>query len=818
VFAPRDGIYGQRFMTRFSSLGQWRPGLRAGVLTICTALVLATAVIVANAVSDRVSRAAVDEAVRHAEAVITGIVNPLFEGRQLADMSPEQGAAVNAELERLVSSGRILRIKVWSEDGTVVYSDLPVLRGMNFGVAEDIEEAFEGEVATEFSDGDEEENEFEHGLADRFLSMHLPLHGTGADEPVAVYEVYEDAAPIEAHVAGTRDTVLLIVGTLAIALLILLAAAFTGASRLLSRRNQLLRTSRSRFRSLVQNSADVNMIVNSDGRIAYESPAVEQVLGYRASERTGKSIFNVMDSADEPRARTALADVVKVGGAQLITEARARHADGTWRHVEFVFKNLLDDPAVNGIVVNYRDVTERRRLEDELRHQAFHDSLTGLANRALFLDRLQHAMSRKRGFGHPLAVLFVDLDDFKTVNDSLGHGEGDRLLVAVTERLRGVLRTGDTVARMGGDEFAVLIEDAVDADAPLDVAARILEALQPPFDSNGTDLFVRASIGLSVWNATDETAEDLIRNADISMYTAKSNGKNRIEVYEPRMHAEALARLALKGDLEHALDRSEFFLQYQPIVRLADGEVTGVEALLRWRHPTRGTVNPTDFIPVAEETGLIVPLGYWVLEQACLQARRWDDASPARVLSINVTVSVRQVQQPDFVASVRRILRATGVSPRRLTLEFTESVLMRDTDRTVAILAALKRLGIRLAIDDFGTGYSSLSYLRRFPIDELKIDRSFIASMDSGPGQLAVVRSIVKLGETLHLETVAEGIEEVTQLEGLRALEASHGQGFLFSRPVDAAEIEAAFGQQDMRREAARPVRKRALAARRSVA
>jgi EAL domain-containing protein (putative c-di-GMP-specific phosphodiesterase class I) len=282
------------------------------------------------------------------------------------------------------------------------------------------------------------------------------------------------------------------------------------------------------------------------------------------------------------------------------------------------------------------------------------------------------------------------------------------------------------------------------------------------------------------------------------MYTAKANGKNRIEVFEPRMHEAALARLALKGDLEHALERGEFFLQYQPIVRLSDGRITGVEALLRWRHPQRGVVNPTDFVSVAEETGLIVPLGYWVIEQACIQAREWDGSPVTRDLSISVNVSGRQVQQTEFVGELRRTLRTYRVQPRRMTLEFTESVLMRDTEQTITTLGALKRLGVRLAIDDFGTGYSSLSYLRRFPIDELKIDRSFIAGMESGPEQLAVVRSIVKLGETLHLTTVAEGIEEAGQLDSLRALETTHGQGFLFSEPVDAADLVATITSQPM--------------------
>jgi diguanylate cyclase (GGDEF)-like protein/PAS domain S-box-containing protein len=802
-----------RVVMSFGGAGRFRPGLRAGVLTFSSVLVLGTAFVVANTVSERLSQAAVNEAVRHAESVVEGLVSPMFTGSDVRDVTPAQAAAINQRLTELASNGQILRVKVWTHDATVAYSDEPLLRGRQFELEEDLGEALDGEVAHEFSDADEQENEFERGLADRFLSMYMPIYGTGGGI-IGAYEVYEDAAPIETEISATRETVLLIVGGLAVALLALLFVAFAGASKLLERRNESLRRSRSRFQSLVQNSADVNMIVDSSGKITYESPAVERVLGYMPSARVGRAMWDDIAASDQPRARQLLNDVLRTPGGQATTELRMDHANGTPRDLEFVLKNLVDDPAVGGVVVNYRDVTERRKLEDDLRHQAFHDSLTNLPNRALFMDRLQHAIQRQRGFGHPLAVLFVDLDDFKTVNDSLGHGDGDRLLVSVAERLRGVLRGGDTVARMGGDEFAVLVEDATDTDAPLEVAGRLLACLQAPFEHDGKELYIRASVGVASWDSVNETAEDLIRNADMSMYTAKANGKNRVEVFEPGMHQAALARLALRGDLERAVERHEFFLLYQPIVRLADGLVTGVEALLRWQHPSRGVVAPLDFIPVAEETGLIVPLGMWVLEAATRQLADWDRSKETRALRMNINVSVRQLHRPEFVDEVRATLAAAGVTPSRVTLEFTESVIMRDTENTLATLDALKAVGVRLSIDDFGTGYSSLSYLRRFPIDELKIDRSFVATMAQERGQLAVVRSVVRLGETLGLDTVAEGVEDDLQLASLRTLRSVFGQGFLFSSPVAAEEVPGLVGRRAL---APEPPKRRATL-RRSVA
>jgi diguanylate cyclase (GGDEF)-like protein/PAS domain S-box-containing protein len=765
-----------------------RPGLRAGVLFMCLLLVVGAAVAVSANVSDHLSRAAVDEAVASTEAVVRGFVDPMIGGDGLANLTSGEATAIDGELEHLVASGKILRIKVWAPDGTVVASDLPALRGRSFPVDDDLEEALDGSIETGISDGTAEENVFEQGLADRFLEMYLPIRLPGSGEVVGVYEIYQDAASIEAHIDQTRRDVLVIVGAMAAGLLLLLFAAFSGASRLLARQNRELRRSEERFQSLVRNSIDVQLIADAGGRITYESAAVERVRGYRPEERIGRNILDDVHPDDREWAAQMVRDVARLPGAQVAAEVRVRHADGSWLVIEAVAKNLLDDPAVGGVVVNYRDVTARKSLEDELKRQAFHDSLTGLANRALFADRLQHAISRAERTPTELAVLFVDLDDFKTVNDSLGHSEGDLLLIAVADRLRAGVRAGDTIARMGGDEFAILIEDPIAGETPVDVGLRMLAQLEPPFAHGGKEIFVHASIGVATTRSRDHTADEVLRNADVAMYTAKSNGKNRLEVFEPGMHTAALTRQALKGDLERALERGEFRLLYQPIVRLGGGRLSGVEALLRWQHRDRGTVAPADFIPVAEETGLILPLGRWVLEHACAQAAAWNAIS-SHAITMSVNVSGRQLQQPAFAAEVAEVLASTGLAPELLTLELTESVLMQDAEAAIAMLVDLKSLGVRLAIDDFGTGYSSLNYLRRFPIDELKIDRSFVASLDDGPTQSAVVLSILRLGETLHLETVAEGIEEPSQLAVLRDLGADLGQGYLFARPLDVGAM-----------------------------
>jgi diguanylate cyclase (GGDEF)-like protein len=483
-----------------------------------------------------------------------------------------------------------------------------------------------------------------------------------------------------------------------------------------------------------------------------------------------------------------LADVASSSGSEVAFEYRARHADGSWRTLEAIAKNLLDDLAVGGVVVNYRDVTERKVLEEQLRHQAFHDVLTGLANRSLFRDRLAHALARAVRGGRPTAVLYLDLDDFKAVNDRLGHAEGDRLLVAVGERLRSSTRDGDTVARLGGDEFAIIVEESDPAEAAV-TAGRILEAVARPFDLGERQVAARASIGIAIRLADGGDADELLRWADIAMYAAKARGGNCHVTYEAQLYDATVDRMELKADLRLALERGELYVAYQPVVELETGAIIGSEALMRWRHPERGNIPPAEFIPLAEESGAILDLGRWILETACRQTRIWQEETGRAGFTISVNVSGRQMADPNLVDDVAHILSVTGLDPQCLILEITESVLVLNVEETVATFRALKALGLRLAIDDFGTGYSSLSYLRQFPVDILKVDRSFVASLDGGTDSIALVRSIVSLSSTLRLDTVAEGIETAEQRQVLRGLGAQHGQGHLFAHAMEPGQL-----------------------------
>jgi diguanylate cyclase (GGDEF)-like protein/PAS domain S-box-containing protein len=558
------------------------------------------------------------------------------------------------------------------------------------------------------------------------------------------------------------------------------------------------RNSETYFRTLVLNTSDVILIVDSEDRVRYASPSATVVLG---GDPVGIGLYEVMHPVDRRRLHDLLASVRAGQGVGLA--AGENRGQGNWEHgldfraldrrrtevtLELHCRDLRADQSVAGLVITLRDVTERRRLERELTHQAFHDSLTGLANRVLFADRLEHALARGARDGSVVGVLFIDLDDFKIVNDTLGHPVGDQLLVAVAGRIAGALRADDTAARLGGDEFAALVENVQDPGAVEETATRILAALTEPIIIDGQPLQAVASIGITTTPEADNSAE-LLRQADLALYVAKGAGKGRWRRYQAHLHGAMVERLELRSALDHAVNEGHFLLQYQPIVDLGTGDAVGFEALVRWSHPQRGIIAPDQFIEVAEESSLIVPIGRWVLNEALHTVAQWRRMLPrSRSPYVSVNVSVRQFRQSGFVEQVRTSLGNAGVPAQALMLEITETLLMGDDEQIWTDLAELQDMGVRIAIDDFGTGYSSLGYLRQRPIDVVKIDKTFIDDMVDDTQQLALVAGIISLARSLNLTVIAEGIETGRHRDVLGELGCPYGQGYLFSSPIDATD------------------------------
>ena len=569
----------------------------------------------------------------------------------------------------------------------------------------------------------------------------------------------------------------------------------------LAMKQQTLRRSEERFRALVRNASDVISILTPDGAVRYLSPTAERLWNCHPDVLEGTAIADLVHPDERARLDALLAQSLAAPGESLTSELRlcpagSRLRSGDWRTFETVWTNLPTEPGVEGVLLTCRDVSERKAFEEQLSHQAFHDSLTRLPNRALFMERLGHALARSRRQGSVVAVLFLDLDNFKIVNDSLGHEAGDSLLLTVAERLSACVRPGDTVARLGGDEFTILLEDLDGEVQAGGLAERIAAALSVPLLVSGREVFTTASLGIACESGATlgagRTPDDLVRDADTAMYHAKTEGKSRSVVFNAGMNAQAVNRLELEMDLRRALEKEEFRVFYQPIVALDTRRVCEVEALVRWEHPVRGLVPPGDFIPLAEETGLIVPIGLWVLRQACRQGRIWQEEQVSgQPLRVSVNVSARQLQQPDLVAQVAEILAETGLAASCLKLEITESVMMLDADQTIPRLHALRTLGVHLAVDDFGTGYSSMAYLSSLPIDTLKIDRSFVSKMGRSEDDAAIVRAIVTLAKTLSLQITSEGIETPAQLALLCDLGCDQGQGYHFARPLPASDFAA---------------------------
>ncbi len=675
------------------------------------------------------------------------------------------------------------------------------------------------------------------------------------------------------------------------------------------------RRSEHRYRTLTQNSSDVVTLLGADGLIHYQSPSIERVLGYRAEDTVGESAFAYVHPDDAERVRESFRRAVAESAPRLVIEYRFRHKDGSWRWLESVGTNLLGTSEVGEIVVNSRDITERKRAEsslkeseqwfrssfrdaaigmalvgpggrflqvnrafseivgyeqdellsktfldlthpddaatnvehlermlaeeidtyqiekryvhkdghdvwaflsaslvrdedggplyiifqiqditerkvlgERLRHRAFHDPLTELPNRQLFIDRLAQAHRRAgRRSSSKIAVLFMDVDGFKVVNDSLGHRAGDLLLVVVSQRLRRCLRPEDTLARFGGDEFVVLLENVSGPEQALRVAERIAEELKRPFAVDGRELFVSVSVGIAVGAALGDP-EDLVRDADTAMYRAKEEGTG-YAIFDPAMYERAVERLELEHDLRQATEDDDFEIHYQPIVDLRSGEIWGVEALARWNHPVRGMLDPAEFVPAAEESGLILPMGQRVLETACRDAKRWEDLPDGASPIVSVNLSARQLGQPDLAEKLEAVLRATGLGGERLCLDVTETVYVRALDSNARVLDRIRRMGVRMSIDDFGTGYSSLSYLKRLPADTLKIDRSFVEGLGVDREDTAIIRAIVEMAHTLGMIVVAEGVERPEQANILREMGCNLGQGYYFSRPLPPADV-----------------------------
>ena len=558
-----------------------------------------------------------------------------------------------------------------------------------------------------------------------------------------------------------------------------------------SRTQNALEQADRRLAALVRHGSDMLMILEMDTTVRYASPSHLQVMGVPPEALVGVRMDRQIHRDDMAKAGPGFARLQRGESLQESLVVRLRDSTGTWRWIEAVGTNLFSEPSIAGLVLNSRDITDRKVLEAQLTDLALRDPLTGLGNRRLFTDRVTHALERRVRRGSRVAVLMLDLDHFKFVNDTLGHAKGDALLIAVSERLQRVLRAGDTVARLGGDEFAVLLEDLSSDEEADATALRIQQSLERPLRLDERELFVRASIGIA-WAADGQNVDALLSDADVAMYGAKNAGRGRVERFSSEMRASVAERVDLEADLRFALERGELDLVYQPVVDLETGRVSGAEALIRWTHPQHGMVLPGRFIPVAEESELSVDIGRFVIRRAARDAARFRALDGAnRQLRVAVNLSARHLLSSELIADVREALLDAGVGGAALAVELTEAVLASNEPVVAVRLQGLRDLGVNIALDDFGTGHSSLAYLRRFPINVLKVDKSFVSSEHLDAANDGVAKAIVSIGQSLGMRTVAEGLETLEQLDRLRGIGCSLGQGYVFSRPLARDAFEA---------------------------
>jgi len=543
-----------------------------------------------------------------------------------------------------------------------------------------------------------------------------------------------------------------------------------------------------RFRALVEKSWSGVVLLDRDLAFCYAGSSTNRLIGYNEDDLTGTSFLSYIHPRERQAARKIFSDVVAGQRQEAQGELRFMHKSGTWVWLEGFAQNLLHDPSVGAIVINYRDITQRKATEKQLEYQAYYDALTGLPNRLLFRDRVVNAIAQARRNRRAIAVMYLDLDHFKLVNDGLGHSIGDALLSEVAERLQGCIRASDTISRLGGDEFTILLNDVADSDSAASVARKMLQSFTRSFRVQSHELFVTASIGTSLYPNDGEDVETLLKCADSAMYRAKELGRNQMQLFTASMNERYVRRLALEQSLHRALERDELEVYYQPIFDRGRRRIDSVEALVRWNHPARGLVLPSDFIALAEDTGLIVPIGEAIIRNVTRQLKRWRDAGLA--LNVSINISAPQFQQPNFVGSIAAALVENGVPATSLQLELTETLAVQNIDMTMNVLRDLRALGVSIAIDDFGTGQSSLIYLKRFPIDVVKIDQAFVRDAPSDDSTAAIVSYVINLAHTLRLGVVAEGVETEEQFAFLKLNACDYMQGFLFSPAIPASEVE----------------------------
>lgn len=568
-------------------------------------------------------------------------------------------------------------------------------------------------------------------------------------------------------------------------------ATFTAFVRDISERKRAereLEQREKRFRTIVEKSWSGVVLLDGDLHFSFTGSSTQHLIGYDELDLLGQSLFDFIHPHDVTAARRVFGEVLRSPNHEAHGELRFRHKNGRWIWLEGFSQNLLHEPSVGAIVLNYRDISQRKETEKQLEYRAHYDALTGLPNRLLFRDRLVNSLAHAKRNRVGVAVMYLDVDHFKLVNDGLGHSFGDRLLADVARRLDSALRASDTISRIGGDEFSILLPEVTSTEAVAGVARKILDSLSRPFQLDGHDLFVTASIGISCYPSDGDDAETLLKCADAAMYRAKELGRNQAQLFTASMNERYVRRLALEQHLHHAIEREQLELYYQPVYDRARRRIVSLEALLRWRDPSRGIVAPSEFIQLAEETGMIIPIGEWALRTAVHQLRAWHEQG-LTTLRMAVNISAVQLQQRGLVDIVRGALSDAGIEPHMLQLEITESAAMQTFDMTMKALRELRAMGVGVAIDDFGTGQSSLIYLKHFPIDTVKIDKEFLRDVTADETAAAIVSYVINLAHTLQLKVVAEGVETEEQYTFLRHYACDLMQGYLFSKPIPGPEV-----------------------------